>query len=423
MRTWAVIRREYLERVRTKGFIIGTVLGPLLMSAVVVVPALVAGSRIGEQRTVGVIDASGSVLEPLRARLADSGKEKGRDASRYTLMPVSLDGRTFEVGVAELKRMVQEESVHSGLVIAADFRASRSATFYVKSVAAMGVKDDLRPALNEVLRAGRFQEKGIPEELRDYLAAGTEWTILNIGGEGQESRAGDESAFAVAIILIMMIYMMVLMYGAHTLQAVIEEKSNRVVEVLLSSMSPGSLMLGKVLGIGAAGLTQTAIWTAAFFVVSQQGVSIGSFKLDTSFLTPIIWISFLMYFLLGFFLYALLYAGVGAMCNTIQDSQQFNFPLMMGLVLPMLLLSLVVEAPDSPLSIGLSLFPLFAPVLMFMRVCLQTPPAWQIGLSWLLLLLSIWLAARAAGKLFRLGVLMYGASPTWATLVRALRQP
>jgi ABC-2 type transport system permease protein len=130
-----------------------------------------------------------------------------------------------------------------------------------------------------------------------------------------------------------------------------------------------------------------------------------------------------MYFLLGFFLYALLYAGVGAMCNTIQDSQQFNFPLMMGLVLPMLLLSLVVEAPDSPLSIGLSLFPLFAPVLMFMRVCLQTPPAWQIGLSWLLLLLSIWLAARAAGKLFRLGVLMYGASPTWATLVRALRQP
>jgi ABC-2 type transport system permease protein len=213
------------------------------------------------------------------------------------------------------------------------------------------------------------------------------------------------------------------MYGAHTLQAVIEEKSNRVVEVLLSSMSPGSLMLGKVLGIGAAGLTQTAIWTAAFFVVSQQGVSIGSFKLDTSFLTPIIWISFLMYFLLGFFLYALLYAGVGAMCNTIQDSQQFNFPLMMGLVLPMLLLSLVVEAPDSPLSIGLSLFPLFAPVLMFMRVCLQTPPAWQIGLSWLLLLLSIWLAARAAGKLFRLGVLMYGASPTWATLVRALRQP
>ena len=95
MRIWAVIRREYLERVRTKGFIIGTVLGPLLMSAVVVVPALVAGSRIGEQRTVGVIDASGAALEPLRARLADRGKEKGRDASRYTLMPVSLDGRTL----------------------------------------------------------------------------------------------------------------------------------------------------------------------------------------------------------------------------------------------------------------------------------------------------------------------------------------
>jgi len=249
-----------------------------------------------------------------------------------------------------------------------------------------------------------------------------DWNNLNVSGEGGEARQGDESAFVVAIVLIMMIYMMVLMYGAHTLQVVIEEKSNRVVEVLLSSLSPGSLMLGKVLGIGAAGLTQTGIWTLAFLIFSQQGVSIGSFTLDTSFLTPMIWISFLVFFLLGFFLYALLYAGVGAMCNTLQDSQQFNFPLMMGLVLPMMLLSLVLEAPNSPVAVGLSLVPLFAPVLMFVRVCVETPPVWQVVLSWALMAVSIWLAARAAGKLFRLGILMYGASPTWATLARALRQ-
>jgi len=128
-----------------------------------------------------------------------------------------------------------------------------------------------------------------------------------------------------------------------------------------------------------------------------------------------------MFFLLGFFLYATLYAGIGAMCNNVQDSQQFNGPLTMGLVLPMMLLSLVLRAPDSTLSTVLSLVPLFAPVLMFMRVCIETPPLWQILLSWGLLAVSIWLAARMAGKLFRMGILMYGSSPTWASLMKVLR--
>jgi len=422
MKTWAVIRREYVERVRTKGFVIGTILGPLLMSAFVLVPALVARSGMGEQRTIAVVDPTGRVLEPLRERLAQRAQERGRGGSRYTLLPVSLDGRTLEQGVEELRRMVVDESVHSGLVVDGGFLETRKISLYVKSVAAMSVREDLRPALNDILRESRYREQGLPAELREYLAEGVDWNNLNVSGEGGEARQGDESAFVVAIVLIMMIYMMVLMYGAHTLQVVIEEKSNRVVEVLLSSLSPGSLMLGKVLGIGAAGLTQTGIWTLAFLIFSQQGVSIGSFTLDTSFLTPMIWISFLVFFLLGFFLYALLYAGVGAMCNTLQDSQQFNFPLMMGLVLPMMLLSLVLEAPNSPVAVGLSLVPLFAPVLMFVRVCVETPPVWQVVLSWALMAVSIWLAARAAGKLFRLGILMYGASPTWATLARALRQ-
>ncbi len=422
MKTWAVIRREYLERVRSKGFVIGTILGPLLMSALVLVPALLARSGAGEQRTIALVDPTGRVLQPLRERLEQRMQEGSRGGSRYTLLPVTLDGRTLEQGVGELRRMVADESVHSGLVVAPDFLETRTISLYVKSVAAMSLRDELRPLLNDILREARYREQGLPTELREYLAEGVDWKNLNIGGEGGEAREGNDSAFVVAIVLIMMIYMMVLMYGSHTLQVVIEEKSNRVVEVLLSSLSPGRLMLGKVLGIGAAGLTQTGIWTLAFIVFTQQGISLGSFTLDTSFLTPLIWISFLVFFLLGFFLYALLYAGVGAMCNTLQDSQQFNFPLMMGLVLPMMLLGLVLEAPNTPIAVALSLFPLFAPVLMFVRVCVETPPLWQLVLSWVLMLLAIWLAALAAGKLFRLGILMYGASPTWATLARALRQ-
>jgi ABC-2 type transport system permease protein len=224
----------------------------------------------------------------------------------------------------------------------------------------------------------------------------------------------------MAVALIMIIYIMVIMYGNHMLTAVIEEKGSRMVEVLLSSLSPGSLMAGKILGIGLAGLTQFGIWTAAFFFLSRQGVQVGDFTIEASFLTPLILVSFLLFFLLGFFLYATIYAGVGAMCNSIQDSQQFMY-LNFGLVLPMMMLPLVMENPNSPLATILSLIPLFSPVLMFMRVCVETPPMWQIGLSWVLMGLSIWVTSRAAGKLFRIGILMYGAAPTWASLARALR--
>ncbi|HPF70595.1 MAG TPA: ABC transporter permease, partial [Candidatus Krumholzibacteria bacterium] len=185
--------------------------------------------------------------------------------------------------------------------------------------------------------------------------------------------------------------------------------------------APNAGTLVEVLGIGLAGLTQFSIWALTFFGLSQKGVSVGDFTLSAGFLTPVILVSFVAFFILGFFLYATLYAGVGAMCNSIQDSQQFHMPLAMGMVIPMLLLSLVLRSPDSTVATVLSLVPMFSPVLMFMRVCVETPPLWQIGLAWLLMAGSIVLAARAAGKLFRIGILMYGASPTWATLGKALR--
>ncbi len=139
------------------------------------------------------------------------------------------------------------------------------------------------------------------------------------------------------------------------------------------------------------------------------------------FLSPMILISFIGFFVLGFFLYATMYAGVGAMCNTVQDSQQFHTTLAMGLVIPMMLMTMIMRAPDSTLSVVLSLFPLFSPILMFMRVSVSTPPVWQVALSWGLMLVSIWFSSRAAGKLFRIGILMHGASPTWGSLIKAIR--
>lgn len=410
-----VVSREYLERVRSKSFLIGTILGPALMSMFIVIPLLTAGNGGKDQRTIAVIDQSGDVRGPLAAVLAESGHKN------LTLQPVEVGPGGLEAAVAGVKKEILAGNVHSGLVIPADFTRNGKVSFYNKSVSSMVVRDDmLRPALDRVMRERRFAGAAVPDSLFKYLSARTEWSSVAVTADG-ESKQDDAVPFAMAFVLIMIIYMMVLMYGNHTLTAVIEEKSSRMVEILLSSVSPSNLMLGKVLGIGLAGLTQFAIWTLAFFLISQRGLNIGDTTLDVSFLTPTILVSFVMFFLLGFFLYATLYAGVGSMCNTIQDSQQFHLPLTMGLVIPMMMLTAVLRDPNSTMATVLSLVPLFSPVLMFMRVCVETPPLWQILLSWVLMALSIWLSARAAGKLFRIGILMYGQAPTWATLGRALR--
>ena len=409
-----VIRKEYLERVRSKSFVIGTLLGPVLMSMFILMPVLLADKGGDDARVVGVIDPAGLYFDSLAEVLAD----QGRDNVKLELIGTG----TVEEALTEMKESILDESIHSGILIAVDFLDSGRATFYNKSVSASVMRDEaLRPALNKVLREERFAAAQIPDTLFAYLAARTVWSNIGVTAEGGEEEQDEDVGFIMAFVLIMIIYIMVILYGSHTLTAVIEEKSSRMVEVLLASIRPGDLMLGKVMGIGLAGLTQFAIWSAALLIISQRGISVGDISLDTAFLTPVILINFIVFFLLGFFLYATLYAGIGAMCNTVQDSQQFHTPLVMGLVIPMMMLSLVRRSPDSTVSVVLSLIPLFSPVIMFMRVCVETPQVWQIGLSWVLMMISIWMAARMAGKLFRMGILMYGASPTWATLIKVIR--
>jgi len=411
-----VVRKEYLERVRSKSFLVGTLLGPALMSMFIVLPVLLGDKGGDNERRVGVVDPSGMYFDRMVAVAADQGRES------LVLERVEVGPDVPDAAVETLKQGILGESLHSGVLVAPDFLDRPQVTFYNKSVGATILREEiLRPIMNQILREQRMAAAEVPDSLYTYLAARTTWESLTVTDTGEEQASDDEASFAVAIILIMIIYIMVIMYGSHTLTAVIEEKSSRMVEVLLASVSPENLMLGKVLGIGLAGLTQFGIWAGTMLLLSSRGVSVGDFTLDMAFLTPTILISFVMFFVLGFFLYATLYAGVGAMCNTVQDSQQFHMPLAMGLVIPMVLMSVILRAPDAPLAVILSLVPFFAPVIMFMRVCVETPPLWQIGLSWLIMIVTIWLASRAAGKLFRVGILMHGESPTWGTLGKVLR--
>ncbi len=414
-KVYTVIRKEYLERVRSKSFVIATLLGPAIMSLFILMPMLLSDTGKDEERIVGVVDPAGIWVEPLQEMLLQ------QQQGNVQLKVIGISTDDLDTRLDQLKDLILSEEIHSGISIDENFIDSRGVTFYNQSVSAMVVRDEvLRPAFNQILREARFRSAEVPDTLFAYLVASSNWSSIVLSEDGEHVQ-DDAVSFGMAFVLIMIIYIMVIMYGNHTLTAVIEEKSTRMVEVLLASISPEDLMLGKILGIGLAGLTQFGIWTGAFYVLSQRGIEIGGFSLDVSFLSPLILVSFVGFFILGFFLYATMYAGIGAMCNTVQDSQQFHTTLAMGLVIPMMLLQLILRAPDSNLSVVLSLIPLFSPILMFMRVSVSNPPFWQVALSWVLMIVSIWFSARAAGKLFRVGILMHGAAPTWASLIKAIK--
>ncbi len=409
-----VVRKEYLERVRSKSFVIGTLLGPVFMMALILGPTLLAEVGGDQDRTVAVLDLSGTVLPRLAAELADRG------ADFVTLETVACSGDP-EACVEQLKQMVLDEEVDAGLLIGAAFFDDPQVTFYNTAVGTAVLRErTLQPALNHVLREERFDRAGVPADQHDFILARSQWSTLQLTAEA-ESEQNSEVGIIGGIFMVMIIYFMVLVYGQQNLTVVIEEKGSRMVEVLLASLRPEQLMMGKVLGIGLAALTQVAVWTAAGLVASGQGIAVGGAEVDLGLFGPWFWLNFLLFYLFGYFLYASLYAGVGAMCNSVQDAQQFAGILTMGMVVPIMLMMLVIRAPDTLLAVILSLVPFFSPIIMFMRISVSNPPLWQVLLSWALLIGTIWLANKAAGKLFRAGILLYGAAPTWGTLARALR--
>ena len=415
MKLLAIIKREYLEHVRSKGFVIGTILLPALMSLTFVIPMMVE-DKLEDSWTIGVVDLTGGLVPELRGALDLMG-------SGGILLEDYSDASDGAAATEHLRQAVLAEEVHGGLVFGESFVEDPKVTFYGQSVSAGIASDVLHSAAGRVLRSYRYQKAGIPDSTRAYLSAWVDWEQMQVTETGEATERDSEGVIFLAITLIMILYMMTLLYGQQTLTGVIEEKTSRVVELMLSSVPSSQLMMGKMVGICGTGLTQILVWTATLYYLASRGVTIAGITFDSAFLTPMILGSFIVFFLLGFLLFSSIYAGVGALCNTIQEAQPFSMPIMMFVIIPMLLLSLVMRAPDSPLSMWLSLVPMFSPILMFIRVCMDTPPIWQIVLSWILMIGTILLLLRAAGKLYRVGILMSGSAPSWGTLIRTLKQP
>jgi len=417
----AVIKREYLQIVRTKGFIIGTVLGPVAMAALIFIPMLIAMASGGEKKTVGVIDTTGEIFADLDQKLDYKMSDGSR---RYTLSQVA-PGSDIAAQRNGLSRKVLAKKLSAYIFIPADILTGGAAEYAALNVSDFDEVKRLNEALNAVVIEKRLKKEGLdPAKVAQYTRRVGLKTI-KVTERGEQEDVG--GTFVIAYVLVLILYMTLFFYGSIIMRGVIEEKSSRVVEVVLSSLRPFELMAGKILGIAAVGLTQYAIWALFGMAASRYGGMLAAgavpgasgFKMAT--IPPYIFVYFVVFFILGYFLYSVLFATIGSMVNSEKEAQQLLFPISMLLVVPMLMMMLVLKSPSGSTSVVLSLIPFFAPILMLMRICVLLPPFSQIAASIGILILTIILLIWVAAKIYRVGILMYGKRPNLREIVKWIR--
>ncbi|MDA0327682.1 MAG: ABC transporter permease [Gemmatimonadetes bacterium] len=412
MNVWAVIRREYLQRVRSKWFVAATVGGPLFMVAVTVVPAYFASQGERAERELAIVDGTNVLYERLAPELEESGWTVHEERWHADVMTELRQAATD--GVIGGFIMLDELTLETGEAIM--YATNRPST--IRQVT-------MRSSIARAALEYQLEQRGVDA---DAMLRGGGLRIELLSDEGSDM---EDPEFAVAYLGAFFLYMIILIYAVSVMRATLEEKTSRIVEVIISSMKPWHLMLGKILGVGAVGMTQMGIWLTFGILMFATGLpmliaaqpELASLDGLRDVLPGAGMLAlFVGFFLFGFFMYAGMYAAVGAMCNTDEEAQQAQFPLIMLMVVPIVMVMNVIENPMTPLSTGLSLFPPFTPILMWARVAGGGVPGWQIALSFVLMLGAIFAIAWLAGRIYKVGILMAGKRPTLPELWRWVRE-
>jgi len=409
---WAVIRREYLQRVRSKWFVAATVGGPLFLSAMIVVPAYFASQGSRDAREVAVVDGTGVLYERLAPQLAEGGWDVREERWRVNV-------------VTELREAADNNLLGGFLLLDELTLETGEAILYTKDRPSAIRQVTLRSTISLAALEYQLEQQGVDA---DAMLSGGELRIEMLSEEGADI---EDPEFVVAYMGAFLLYMVIMLYAVAVMRATLEEKTNRIVEVIISSMKPWHLMLGKILGVGAVSMTQMGIWLLSGVLMFTMGLpmlisarpEMASMAEAIEFLPGFGLLAlFVGYFVFGFFMYSALYAAVGAMCNSDEEAQQAQWPIIMLLIIPILMVTNVIENPSSTIAITLSLVPLFSPILMWGRVAGGGVPAWQIGLSFVLMLFAIFAIAWVAGRIYKVGILMAGKRPTLPELLRWIRE-
>lgn len=427
-----IIRHEYLKRIKAKWFLVSTLLAPFGLVLLVLVPVLAALlSGEGQEGKVVFVDATDSLAQQIVAI----------DTAKYALAGT----RTIET----LEQELREEAIQAYVVIPSSILEKPEVRMLSRGGSGIAFEGSVQSDIEPVVVRARLLKQGADTSVVDLVDAGVRINSLKVTEKGIEADASEASA-AVGYVAGFLIYMLIFLYGSMVMRGVVEEKANRIIEVLASSVKPFELMMGKVVGIGLVGLTQLTIWAVLgigmFFVLgvvvgnmvtpdavataqqmtaaggamrsqgltevlAQQGIALPSISIVTIAM-------FIFDFFAGYFLYASLFAAVGSAVDQEADAQSLTFPITMPIVLTMMFIGNVVAAPNGTFATVMSMIPLFSPILMTVRVAATDVPAWQLAVTVLASIGAFFGAVWLASRIYRIGILSYGKKPKLKEIVR-----
>jgi ABC-2 type transport system permease protein len=421
---WVVIAREYLERVRTRWFLFSTVFGPVFFAALMILPAIVA-RRTKASEEVSRIVVLDATSQELGRRIAD-GLSLGMtsDTARTRVHEVTLDQLAPAESAAT--REIVRGDLTGYLVLDSATLEGRRVRYAGRNASAEADMDMLRRVVRESVMETRLRMAGVdPGRSASLVRTQLEFDLERISESGRRGSAKVTVIFALIIVVIL--YMALMLYGQAVLRGVMEEKQTRVAEVVLSSVPPWHLLAGKVIGVGSVGLTQLAVWIAsALLLMRYREPILAKFGADAmSFAAPDVSIGLglilLLFFVVGYVFYSALFAAVGAMVNSEQEAQQALMPIILLLVSSFVFFQPILSKPTSGLAHTLSWLPFSAPIVMPLRMAVIPVEGWDIALSLISVVAGSYIAVWLASRIYRTGMLMYGKRPTMRELARWLR--
>ena len=407
-----IARREYLEAVRGRAFRMTTIGLPAIFAAVLGVGYL-SSLGVGANRHMAIVAANADLANQIRDQLVG---DKNAKAS------VEVITQTTEQERESLVRKVQTEQLDGLIWVDAALGKAPTGSFISKSSGDFITAARVKSALTHAVLDARLTDGGMQQKDADTLVDGVTLNTLQVKKDGSLVKTNAEASLWKGYVMAFLLSMTTMIYGMNVARSIIQEKTSRIFEVMLAIARPGDLLAGKLLGIGAVGLTQIAIWLVAgavlLFSPLAAALMTGEFAVHVSLTEAVL---FPVYFVLGYLLYSSLFAGLAATCETEQELQMYMPLAAAPTWLSFALIVLIINDSNSLWSVAASFFPPTAPVIMFLRMASEIPPAWQLAVSIGLLMVSIWAVLWFSTRLYRVGILMYGKRATLPELMRWLR--
>ncbi len=416
-----VAQREYAETVRTKTFILSMLMTPVFVGLIIFLGGRITGDRSGPRpdRHIALSDLSGELSDEIKAAFdRHNASSPGR---KLLLQQLPISGEDTDAFIERQKSSVRDGGRHAYVVLDKDIiEGAGKITVYSRSakISDFDLLSTIRNLINNVVVNRRCELQDVSPELLSELRRRVRAELVDVGSASREQRVGRDAMFTrmmVPFAFMFFMFMGIFGMGQHMLSSIIEEKSSRVIEVLLSAISPFQLMAGKILGLAGIGLTVIGIWAVAAYTAARwQGIDVP--------VTGEILVYFAVYYTFGFLLFSAFLAGIGSICNTIKEAQSLMMPVSLLFVVPMIAWVRLIQEPEGTLTRVLSFVPPLTPMVMILRISAGGVSGFEIFASLVVLAVSVPVVVWMAAKVFRTGILMYGKRPRLGEVLRWLGQ-